>query len=178
MRTLAALFVVAVAIYLQQPSPKPSFAGTWVLESSTAASSDNPTALTVRESVQRKTLRGEPLPTAYLSDLTVERHYTSRVVSEDYRVGSVEGRVEGGPAMPTSAPARAQQADTRFSVAWDGNSLVFSNGKYSGPSTSSGPYSEHREVWSIDAQQKLHVALTDSGSDRPTSMRTLTYRRR
>lgn len=172
MRTLAALFVVAVAIYLQQPSPRPSFAGTWVLESATSASSENPTALTVRETIQRKTLRGEAMPAPYVSDLAVERHYASRVVSQDYRVGGVGGSVGFGPTM-TSGP----RPQTHFSVAWEGDSLVFFNGRYSGPSASSGPYTEHREVWSVDAQQKLHVALTDRGSNRPTTTTTLIYRK-
>jgi hypothetical protein len=66
---------------------------------------------------------------------------------------------------------------TRFSVRWDGNRLVIDTGRYSGPTREAGPYTEHAEVWQLDAGGMLILSITDRGSGIASTTNTLTYRK-
>jgi hypothetical protein len=72
---------------------------------------------------------------------------------------------------------RGPNTHTRFSVRWDGDTLVIETGSYTGPTRDSGPYSEHEEIWSLDAQRRLAMTVTDRGSGTESKTVRLTYRR-
>jgi hypothetical protein len=131
---------------------EPDFSGEWVLVQASAGASDAASALTVRQSITHTTKRGEPM-TPWLSDLTVERHFKSGVVSESYKIGMSSGTVggvSGGAPLP-------QREWTTAAVTWEGASLVIRTGKYSGPPQEPGPYTEHEEVWSFDQSGRLLI---------------------
>lgn len=155
---------------------KPDFSGRWVLENPADSASDIARSLTVRQSIVRTTARGTPME-PFLKDLTVEREFSTGARSESYQIGVVGG-VVGGVDRTGRAGPDGQNRETRFSVRWDGNRLVIETGTYSGPTRESGPYTEHTEVWSLDAESRLVMTVTDRRSGAESSTRTLTYRRR
>jgi hypothetical protein len=87
----------------QRTEPEePDFSGEWVLVEASGTASDPASALTVRQTIARTTRLGEPrMP--YFSDLTVERHFKSGVVSESYKIGMIGGTV---PAFRPEDPRR------------------------------------------------------------------------
>ena len=122
----------------------------------------------------RTTMRGEPM-TPWFSDFMVERHFTNGVVaSESYKIGTISGTVSG-TATPALSPRREER--TTVEVTWEEKSLVIRTGKYSGPPYEPGPYTEHREVWSIDPGGRLLITTTDRSSGAHAASVTLIYRR-
>ena len=55
---------------------------------------------------------------------------------------------------------------------------MIETGNYSGPTRESGPYTEHAEVWWLDAEGRLVIKVTDRSSGAESTTRTLTYQRR
>jgi len=172
--SFALLLLVAATLAGQD---KPDFSGRWVLESPADPAADIARSLTVRQSIVRTTARGTPMQ-PFFGDLTVERELPTGLRSDTYQIGVVGGVVGGVDRTGRAAGPGGQSRQTRFSVRWNEDRLVIETGTYSGPTRESGPYTEHMEVWSLDAGKRLLVTVTDRRSGAEPVTRTLTYRRR
>ena len=103
--------------------------------------------------------------TPLFSELGVERHFRTGVVSENYKIGLIGGTVSGIGERTTVA------------VTWEGEGLIIRTGKYSGPPQDPGLYTEHEEAWSFDPSGRVLITITDrSSGSQPTRVR-LIYRR-
>jgi len=154
---------------------RPDFSGKWVLQHPPQPDVDIPRTLAIRQPLRRATALGEPMPPAFL-DLTVERHFESRMRAETYHIGTVGGTV-GGIVGEGRLDQDVNRAWSRVSVRWEGDRLHIEAGRYSGPTRDSGPYTEHTEVWWLDEQGRLLITVVDRRSDSEVATRTLTYRR-
>ena len=153
---------------------KPDFSGRWILETSAGPGPDGARALTVRQAVARPNVYGAPMP-PFFKELSVDRQFGTDVRTETYQIGVEGGMVSGiSPANRGIAPEFSQ---TRFSVRWDDNRLVIDTGIYSGRTRDAGPYTEHTEMWQLDAAGKLIVSTTDRRSGIASTTKTLTYRK-
>jgi hypothetical protein len=152
------------------PQTRPGFSGTWVLEHQQSAP-DAPRQLMIRQS---KTCAA---PFEHVEELTVERTFDDDVRVLTYRVGIGGGVVGGiGEDGRGSGPG-GQRPTSKYSVRWDlRGRLVIETASYSGLTRAAGPYTEHTELWWLDATGALVMTLehrTESGE----TTRTLTYRR-
>jgi hypothetical protein len=150
---------------------KPDFSGRWVLASPRQSEADVPLALSVRQMLVRTTVRGEPMQ-PFFRDITIERQFETGARSENHLIGvqggTVSGlRADGIPAGPTNHHA----------VEWEGNTLVFESGSYTGQRPETGTWAERREIWSLDADGRLRVAIITSSSNDGSKDMTLMYRR-
>ena len=169
----SSILVVLVSLAGQLPT-QPDFSGEWVLVEAGGTSPDLAPSLIVRQTITSTTMRGEPM-TPWFSDFIVERHFTGGVVaSRRYKIGIISGTVSDTPT-PGSSSRREER--TTVGVTWEGKSLVIRTGKYSGPLQEPGPYTEHKEVWSIDPGGRLLITITDRSSDSQPVTHTLVYRR-
>ena len=166
------ILVLLVGIVGQIPN-EPDFSGQWVLVEAAGTGSNMAPSLTVRQTMTRTTMRGEPM-TPWFSDFMMERHFRNGVVaSESYKIGTIGGTVSA-TATPASAPGREER--TTVGVTWEGKSLIIRTGKYAGQ-PHEPPYTEHGEVWSIDPGGRLLITITDRASGSRTATVTLIYRR-
>jgi hypothetical protein len=165
---LGILALVAARVAAQE---EPDFSGRWVLESAAQDGADVPSALTVRQSLVRTTVRGEPMK-PFFKDITVERELKGATRIETYQIGIIGGSVAGLRADGTSTGAR-----TRHSVRWEGRTLVIESGSDTGSGPEGGESAERREGWSLDSQGLLHVAITTRGAGDRSSTIALSYRR-
>jgi hypothetical protein len=155
---------------------KPDFSGRWILKTSAGADPDVARSLTVHQTVVRTNVYGAPMP-PFSKELSVERQFDTDVRTETYNIG-VEGGAVGGVAPTNRGPAPdVNVSHTRFSVRWEDNRLVIDTGSYSGPNREAGPYSEHSEIWQLDAAGMLILSITDRGSGIASTTKTLTYRK-
>jgi hypothetical protein len=154
---------------------KPDFSGRWILERPADAGPDVPRSLTVRQPVVRTNVYGAPMP-PFFKELSVERQFVTDVRTETYQIGVEGGTVYGLPANRGTAPD-VNPSQTRFSVRWEDNRLVIDTGSYSGPTREAGPYTEHTEVWQLDAAGMLILTITDRGSGITSTTKALTYRK-
>jgi len=58
---------------------------------------------------------------------------------------------------------------------WDGNALVFESGSYTGQRPETGTWAERHEIWSLDADGRLRVAITTRSSGDGSKDITLMY---
>jgi hypothetical protein len=152
-----------------QVPKEPDFSGEWLLARPSGSTEEQASILTVRQTITRTTMRGDPME-PWFSGLAVERRSKRGIMSDTYRIGLIGGTVSGIP------PGSGER--TTVAVKWEGEHLVIRTGKYSGPPQESGPYTEHEEVWSLDRKGRLLITVTDRGSNiKPTSVQ-LVYRRR
>src|SRR5688572_26971849 len=142
MRSLILLLLAAPALVAQD---KPDFSGRWVLVDSEQPGPETPRALSIRQSLVRTNVRGEPM-TPYFSEISIEREFASATRAETHAIGILGGSVSG--IVGSGKPARPR---SHHSVKWDGNALVFENGSYAGELPETGVWTERREVWSLDA---------------------------
>jgi hypothetical protein len=175
MRTLLASCIlawsVAPAISAQD---KPDFSGQWVLVSPINGAA-NAQTMTVRESFKRESVKGTPMDSPLIT-LAVERRSNNGVRSEVYTIGTVGGIV-GGTAASTGTGTASHSPRTRFSTAWDGDTLVIDI-RYAGRPVDAGAESEHKEMWSLDPQGALLLITTDRSPGTEPTTTTLMYRRR
>jgi hypothetical protein len=154
---------------------KPDFSGRWILETSAGAGPDVARSLTVHQPVVRTNVYGAPTP-PFFKELSVERQFGTDVRTETYQIGGQGGMVFGAlPASRGTAPD-VNASQTRFSVHWEDDRLVIDTGSYSGPTREAGPYTEHTEVWRLDAAGMLVLSTTDRGSGIASTTKTVTYR--
>ena len=165
-------FVVVMALLGVRPTAqdKPDFSGSWTLESGPPGA-DIPQTLSVRQSIVRTNVRGEPMK-PFFSDITVTRSLPSGTRSETYSIGVEGGTVSGQVGGNVDRPR------THHRVAWEEQALVVETGSYTGPAPETGDWAERREVWSLDSGGRLHLAISARSSvDAPTTV-MLVYRRR
>lgn len=147
---------------------KPDFTGQWVLLTPLDRG-DVARGLSVRQWLEHRTsVRGVPIDIPHVA---IERQFQDGGRSERYQIGIVGGIAAGLPAG-ASIPNWS-----RYAVKWNGDRLVIETGLYSGPTRESGPYSEHDEIWSLDASGRLVMAVNDRGSGSAPRTIELTYRR-
>jgi hypothetical protein len=155
---------------------KPDFSGRWILEPSTDVGPDVARSLTVRQPVVRTNVFGAPMPPLF-KELSVERQFVTDVRTETYQIGVVGGTV-GGVVPTNRAPApNVNASETRLWVRWENDRIVIDTGNYSGSSRETGPYSEHSEIWQLEAAGRLILSITDRGSGIASTTKTLTYRK-
>jgi hypothetical protein len=148
---------------------KPDFSGVWMLESGSSGV-DIPQTLSVSQSLVRTNVRGEPIP-PFFKDITVRRSLPDGTHSETYQIGIVGGTVAG------TADGNAGRPRTHHRVAWEEQALVIESGSYTGAVQESGDWTERREVWSLDSNGRLHLAITTRSSvDASTTVMAM-YRR-
>jgi hypothetical protein len=152
--------LVSVIAETTAAQSNPDFSGRWVLVNP-AAASDIARDLVVRESFE-----------APVTVLTVERRSKGDVRIATYKIGLAWGRTSG-----ITEDGQGPITRTRLSATWDGDRLVIETGTYWGATRESGPYSEHDEIWSLDAQGRLVMIVTDRGSGTELRTTQLTYRR-
>lgn len=155
----------------QVPS-RPDFSGEWVLVTASGSTAEHASALTVRQTVTRTTMRGEPM-TPWFSRMTVVRRFKSGAVSETRDIGTIGATVPGIPVGGSSP----QGEWTTMAVDWRGKSLVIKTTKSSQPPGDSGSFTAHEEVWSLDRKGRLVIAATDRGATIKTTTVQLVYRR-
>ena len=68
-------------------------------------------------------------------------------------------------------------ARTHYAVKWDGSALIFDAETSSGASRDQGPWTERREVWSLDDGGRLKIVISTRSSDSAARSLTLLYRR-
>ncbi len=104
-------------------------------------------------------------------------HRGGSVRSELYTMGTIGGTI-GGVVGNTGTGLHGHSQQTRFSTGWDRDRLVIQITNNSGHPADAGDESEHKEVWSLDAQGALLVSITDSAPGTGPTTTTLMYRRR
>ena len=167
-RSLILVVLAAAAIAAQDET---DFSGRWVLVSVSQPGPDAPRALSVRQELVRTNVRGEPMK-PFFKSIAIDREFESSTRSETHAIGVIGGVVsgfarDGGPAGPRGHHA----------VRWEHNALVFESGSYSGETPGTGVWSERREVWSLQPDGRLSVAISTSGSAETSTTVTLLYRR-
>jgi hypothetical protein len=168
MRTILwLLLLTSLVAAVVEAQEKPDFSGSWVLQDPPQSNVDIPRVLTIRQPLRSTTARGEPMPPVFL-DLTVEKHFESEVRTDTYHIGT-EG-VTG-----TFGAFGGSRSSSRFSVRWDGVRLRIETKSY--PTSDTSGYTEHNEVWWLDAQGRRLITVVDRRSDSESATRTLTYRR-
>jgi hypothetical protein len=168
---MSLLLVLALVIATPQGAgDKPDFSGYWILESQWQPTPDIPRALSVHQSLVRTNVYGQPM-TPFYKDLTVERASESATRSDRYEIG-VLGGVVGG--LGNGSPPQPQ---IHFSVAWNDQALVMKRGTYTGPTPGRGDWTERREVWSLDREDRIRVTITTRGSAVALKTIEATYRR-
>jgi len=133
---------------------KPDFSGRWVLVSASRTGPDVETSLIVRQPVTRTNAFGAPMPPAFL-ELIVERRSKDRMRTDTFQLGVSGGIVGGGGVQ------------SRFSVRWEGNTLVIANETI---------LSEHTEEWEL-LQGSLVITTKDRDAGGDTKSSTLIYRK-
>jgi hypothetical protein len=108
----------------------------------------------------------------FFRDITIERQFETSTRSETHLIG-----VQGGTVSGVRADNRPTGPTTHHAVKWDGNALVFESGSYTGPQPETGTWAERREIWSLEADGRLRVAITMRSSDDGSRAVTLLYRR-
>ena len=164
MSPLGLIMLATVALAAQS---QPDFSGRWVLAAPAQAGPGIPSALSVRQSLARTTMRGDPMK-PFFRDITIERRLETGPFSESRAIG-----VEGGTVIG-SVPDGPKTINR---VAWEGTSLVFENGSDAGQSPGAGEWTERREVWSLDPDGRLRIAITTRSSAAEPRTVTLVYRR-
>jgi hypothetical protein len=145
------------------------FSGSWVLEDG-VASADTPARLTIQQPITRTTIRGDPMPPAYLT-LVVVRHVANKAEETTYRIGTLGGVVGGLPDRGAAPSGRASMS-REWSALWSEDALwmqewTLTAGVVTGART---------EVWRLDERGRLIVTLEVRDGEK-TDRRTLAYRR-
>jgi hypothetical protein len=105
-------------------------------------------------------------------DITIERQFETGTRSENHLIG-----VQGGTVPGLRADGIPNGPTAHHAVKWDGNALVFESGSYTGQRPETGTWAERREIWSLDADGRLRVAITTRSSSDGSKGITLMYRR-
>jgi hypothetical protein len=128
-------------------------------------------ALSVRQTLVRTTVRGDPME-PFFRDITIGRQFETGTQSETHLIGVQGGRVSG-----RRADGSLTGPTTHHAVTWDGNALVFESRSYTGQYPETGTWAEGREIWSLEADGRLRVAITRRSSGDGSRAVTLLYRR-
>jgi hypothetical protein len=177
MRRLGLLSILSILVADPvEAQDKPDFSGHWVLATSAGSGPDVAQSLTVRQPIVRTDVFGAPIE-PYFKELTVEREVGSRVRTDTYQIGLEGGTVGAVASAGGGINPNANRSQTRFSVRWEGDRLVIETASNSGPTSQAGPYTEHTEVWQLNASGMLILSITDRGSGIGSTSITLAYRK-
>jgi hypothetical protein len=165
MTSLVAAVLLGLAV--APPQATPDFSGRWVLRSG-AATPETARVLVVEQPITSRNVRGEAMPPAYLQ-ITIRREGDAGVTTETHRIGVLGGSVGGVRGSGGRAPSAHQEA------VWEGDTLVFSGGSYTGNSPGTGTWTERREVWSLSADGTLTIERSLDGSDVVRQRQRATY---
>jgi hypothetical protein len=113
--------------------------------------------------------RSEPV-SPFLKDISIRRELENGVSSEAYKIGLDSGSVSGSPGADN-------EGRTLGRVRWEGRTLAFETGSYSGPIGEHGTWTERREEWTLDPDGRLRVTITNRSSVDRQKTATLMYRR-
>jgi hypothetical protein len=164
---VALIMLATVTLGAQE---RPDFSGRWVL-TGRPSGKDIPSALTVRQSRERSA-SGSALTGSPVEGITIDRQFESGTTSETHTIGLVGGVVPGRRAGGTPAGPTGHHR-----VQWEGSSLVFEHGDYTGEAGEGGAWTERREVWSLQPDERLRVVITVRGSvDRPADVALMYHR--
>ncbi len=166
--SIALIMLATVGVAAQDT---PDFSGRWVLATPQQSEADIPLALTVRQTLVRTTVRREPMQ-PFFRDITIERQFETATRSENHLIG-----VQGGTVPGLRADGSPNGPTDHHAVKWDGNALVFESGSYTGQRPETGTWAERREIWSLDADGRVRVAIITRSSDDGSKNITLMYRR-
>lgn len=150
---LASVVTASTADARQAPV---DFSGRWVLASQAMPSV--PTELVVRQT---------PGPGSPPRQITVTRHTTSGASTETLHVGTIGGTVPGSGGGPR----------TSHRIKWENASLIIDVETISGRASERTSSHLRREVWSVTAEGKLQIMVTESMSAGAPETTTMTYRR-
>ena len=169
---IAAAALVFTPARQAMPS-EPDFSGRWQLVSAVPPGADPPLPMTVMQTIARTDVFGNPM-TPFFKELLVIRESAKGPLTERHLIGVVGGSVSGVVA------GRPRTGTTqRFSVTWEGRTLVFETSRYTGPEDRTGEWDERREEWSFDTDGRLRVVITSRTSTSPAaSSVTHIYQRR
>jgi hypothetical protein len=170
-KALCSVVLVLVVATPRAAQEEPDFSGRWILESPSPPAPDTPRALSVRQSLVRTNVRGEAMK-PFFNDITIDREFESGTRSETHQIGVVGGVVPGFREDGSPDGPRRHHA-----VKWDGNALLFESGSYTGQAPETGVWDERREVWSLDPNGRLRLAITTRSSVDGSRTVTLVYRR-
>ena len=167
-RSLFLILCAAAALAAQDGT---DFSGRWVLVSASQPGPDVPRTLTVRQVLVRTTVYGEPMK-PFFREIAIDREFESGTRSATYSIG-----INGGVVPGLDKDGRPTGPYELHSVNWDQRDLVFESSSYTGETPGTGVWSERREVWSLQPDGRLSVAITTSGSAEKSTTVTLLYRR-
>jgi hypothetical protein len=163
-RSLILILCAAAGLAAQDGT---DFSGRWVLVSPSQPGPDVPRALSVRQELVRTNVRGEPMK-PFFKSIAIDREFESGTRSETQPIGIIGGVVSG---IPKDDGPRAPSG--HHAVKWDLTDLVFESGSYTGTTPGTGEWSERREVWSVQPDGRLRVAITTAGSNERSTTVTL-----
>jgi hypothetical protein len=150
---------------------RPDFSGEWELVSRSGGAPSPDQTLTVRQSLSGESVRGATMNPPLVS-LSIERRSNGDVRSELLTVGVDSGTVR------FSGSGRRPEYERTVASRWDGDRLVIETSGYSDSPNVAGPRVTHTEVWSLDGDGLLFIAVAVSvGGSAPTTS-TVIYRRR
>ena len=149
----------------------PDFSGRWVLATPQQSGTDVPSALSVRQTLVRTTVRGDAME-PFFRDIAIDRQFESRTHSETHLIG-----VQGGVVPGLRADDNPNGPTAHHAVKWDGHALVFESGRYTGQRPETVMWSERREVWSLDPDGRLRLLITNRSSGDAPRETTVVYRR-
>jgi hypothetical protein len=168
-----------VGAFVQAPEGV-DFTGRWILESRLPAPAETPRALSVRQSLVTRNVRGE-LMRPFFNEIAIDREFETGTRAERHQIGieggTIVGVVGGSAGAPMSTSAAAIGSNRHYAVKWDANAMVFESGSYTGHIPETGVWIERREVWSVDSDGRLHVVITTRGSNDAPNTVAAVYRR-
>ena len=162
---LATCVLILLTAAATTEQERPDFSGAWTLVGPNPAPSNTPPTLVVEASYVRQSVRGTPINPPRVT-LTVTPRFGNAVRPGIYMVGITGGTTSG---LPNNGP----RTESHHSTRWEGNKMVVNLSYYADGKLTS----EHREVWSLDAQGTLSIRLTDRIEGDPATTATLVYRR-
>ena len=166
-----AVILVMLAAVVPAAQDQPDFSGRWVLADPGQPGPGIPRALSVRQSLVRTNVHGEPMK-PFFKDIAIDRDFESETLSETYMIGIVGGFV---PGLTERGEPNGPSGHSK--VAWDRNALVFESGSYTGQMPETGVWVERRETWSLEPDGRLRVTTTTRSSSDVSRTVTLIYRR-
>jgi hypothetical protein len=166
--SIALIMLATVGVAAQD---KPDFSGRWILTTPQQSDTDTPLALSVRQTLVRTTVRGNPME-PFFRDITIERQFETGTQSATHLIG-----VQGGVVPGLRADGSANGPTAHHAVRWDRNALVFESGSYTGQRPETGVWAERREVWSLNPEERLTVVITKRSSGDARREITAVYRR-
>ena len=162
---LSTCFLVFLTVAATTSQERPDFSGRWILVNPDGSPSNVPRTLSVEASFRRQSVNGTPINPPLVT-LRVEPRFGNAIKWATYLIGT-SGGVVGGLSN------ERLRTESRHSTRWDDDKLVVDFAEYADGKLTS----EHREVWSLDGQGTLSIAVTDRIVGDAQTTTNLSYRR-